>query len=402
MAFESTAVNELIAAVQQKQLQRDSSEWLYDARDEATEIDARMVDNPWLLPVHTAAPAAAAVPAAPAYSHIQRAELERAYGRMRSPTTHVHGLELWAVVKKLALPIAIISIVSVGFGVYFATTGAPANAGAIATAKPIEPEAAASTLAAAPVTDPAIENVKLEVSAEAVEVTPATATNDTAAEPQTTDTTESAASPPAAEPQTTETTETAVSPPADDPAPAPAASDEPVNVEPGSPASRFLAPPPVETTIPTVAEKPAPAPTVVAGLQPPADEPPAPALQASTRPAPQKAPQRDETSARGRRVRKDATAQRAKSVAAKPRAKRVAAADAPAASTGKGILSIASAPAMEVWVNGRNSKAMTPVRIKLRAGKHVVTLIDKQKGKSRSFPVVIKADETTTVTKRYE
>ena len=57
---------------------------------------------------------------------------------------------------------------------------------------------------------------------------------------------------------------------------------------------------------------------------------------------------------------------------------------------------------MEVWVDGRNSNAMTPVRIRLLAGKHKVTLFDKQRAKARSFEVRIQPDETTKITKNYE
>lgn len=392
MAFESTAINELIAGVQQKTLSRDSSEWLCDERDEATEIDSRMVGD-LFLPEPGAAPAVAPVPvsaAVPAYPHIQLAAFEKAYGRSASPTTHVHAVQLWAVVKKLALPIAIISFVSIGLGVYFATTDdgrATPAASAAAAAKPVESGAgdAKRAVAAAPAVEPTVEvaaepavspeaeptvdDVRLEVSAEAVEVTPEVTA--------------------VATPEATANQPATVA--AADRAAAPAPAPETPNVEPGSPASRFLAPPPVEATIPTVAAKPAPAPTTVEGLVAPAAEEP------TAKPAPREAKQSD----REPREERRAAAPRAKPVAAKARAKqRVAVATE--ASAGKGILSIASTPSMEVWVNGRNSRAMTPIRIKLRAGKHVVTLIDKQQGKSRSFPVVIKPDETTKVTKSYD
>lgn len=74
---------------------------------------------------------------------------------------------------------------------------------------------------------------------------------------------------------------------------------------------------------------------------------------------------------------------------------------AAAETSGKGVLSIASSPSMQVWVDGRNSKAMTPVRILLRTGQHKVTLIDGKAGTSRAFTVDIKDGETTSVTKRY-
>jgi hypothetical protein len=67
---------------------------------------------------------------------------------------------------------------------------------------------------------------------------------------------------------------------------------------------------------------------------------------------------------------------------------------------GKGILQLSSSPAMTVWVDGRNSGAETPVKIRLLAGKHKVTLFDN--GKARSFDVEIKPDTTTKITKNYE
>ena len=182
-------------------------------------------------------------------------------------------------------------------------------------------------------------------------------------------------------------------------------------MKPGSPASRFLAPAPVETTIKATAEKPAPAPTAVPDL-PAASatetivQAPKPAAKAAAKQVAKK------KSARQLRAEKRMAKLRTnkKSVAAAPAADDDEA-DAPARkrampaadpSGGKGILSIASTPAMEVWVDGRNSKAMTPVRIKLLAGKHKVTLLDKQSAKARSFDVVIKPDETTKVAKSYE
>src|SRR5262245_60619715 len=40
MAIESTAINDLIAGFQQRPLQRDSNDWLFGERDDATEIDS--------------------------------------------------------------------------------------------------------------------------------------------------------------------------------------------------------------------------------------------------------------------------------------------------------------------------------------------------------------------------
>ena len=57
---------------------------------------------------------------------------------------------------------------------------------------------------------------------------------------------------------------------------------------------------------------------------------------------------------------------------------------------------------MEVWVDGRNSNAQTPVRIILLAGKHKVTLFDKEHAKAKSFEIEIKPDQTTKVVKNYQ
>lgn len=67
----------------------------------------------------------------------------------------------------------------------------------------------------------------------------------------------------------------------------------------------------------------------------------------------------------------------------------------------KGALSIASEPALEVWVDGRSSNASTPLRVILLAGKHEVTLFDKAHGKAHAFEVEIRANETTNVAKMY-
>src|SRR5690606_20266327 len=80
--------------------------------------------------------------------------VEHAYPRLRSATTHVHTIDWSGIAKKLALPIAVISIVSVVFAVYFA--------------KADEAPAKASPVVASAEESASIEDVKLEVKAEAV------------------------------------------------------------------------------------------------------------------------------------------------------------------------------------------------------------------------------------------
>ncbi len=66
---------------------------------------------------------------------------------------------------------------------------------------------------------------------------------------------------------------------------------------------------------------------------------------------------------------------------------------------GNGALSITSSQPREVWVDGRNSKRMTPLRVLLKPGKHTVTLFDKEAGKAKTFDVEIKPNETTKIAK---
>ncbi len=201
-----------------------------------------------------------------------------------------------------------------------------------------------------------------------------------------------------------------------------APSQPPVHVEPGSPASRFLAAPPVEPTIPTVAPRPAPAPQTVPDLAPPSPAPfetaaraepiekpavkvkPAVKAKPARRTAAQRRADRRAAATRVARLRAERratqragkrTAQAAQTEAARSR-KGVA-----AVAHGKGVLSIASSPSLQVWVDGRNSRAMTPVRIILRPGRHKVTLIDAKAGTSRAFTVAIEDGETTRIVKNY-
>ena len=423
MAFESTAINELVAGIQQRPLERDSSDWLFGEGDEATEIDPRGAEVGLFEPD----PRVVSLPRP--YAEMPAYAVEHAYQRQRSATTHVHAIDWAGIAKKLALPIAVVSIISVALAVYFAKADeAPAkaspvvaseNAGASVEDVKLEVTAEAVAVPAEPTTDaePAeavavpAEPTTVAEPAKPVAVVPAAADagNDiVAAEAAVAPVPVAKATPPAAKATAPAAKATPPVAKATPPVAAPAAA-EAVKVEPGSPASRFLAPPPVETTIRTAA-KPAPAPTAVPGLLPPAPAATrAPAAKPAAAPvAKVAATPVAKKSARQLRAEKRAAAKRAKRVAkvrAKSRTKRVAVAadDAgEARPSGKGILSIASTPSMQVWVDGRNSKAMTPVRIKLLAGKHKVTLLDNGRGKSRSFSVVIKPDETLKITKNYE
>jgi hypothetical protein len=66
---------------------------------------------------------------------------------------------------------------------------------------------------------------------------------------------------------------------------------------------------------------------------------------------------------------------------------------------GNGALAITSADPREVWVDGRNSRRMTPLRVLLKPGKHKVTLFDKSRGSAKTYDVEIKANETTKLAK---
>jgi hypothetical protein len=66
---------------------------------------------------------------------------------------------------------------------------------------------------------------------------------------------------------------------------------------------------------------------------------------------------------------------------------------------GNGALAITSGSPREVWVDGRNSKRSTPLRVLLKPGKHTVTLFDKEHGTAKSFDVEIKANATLQVAK---
>lgn len=101
-------------------------------------------------------------------------------------------------------------------------------------------------------------------------------------------------------------------------------------------------------------------------------------------------------------------AKKAKSKRAAKRAKatkRVAIAEQPKAKSeklgGKGALQLSSSPAREVWIDGRNTKQMTPQRLTLKPGTHNITLFDKKTRSAKTFQVEIKPNETTRVSKKY-
>jgi outer membrane biosynthesis protein TonB len=84
---------------------------------------------------------------------------------------------------------------------------------------------------------------------------------------------------------------------------------------------------------------------------------------------------------------------------------RVAVAEQPKAAKqnlgGNGALSVSSSPAREVWVDGRNTKSMTPQRLTLKPGTHNITLFDKKTRSAKTFQVEIKPNEVTRVAKKY-
>jgi outer membrane biosynthesis protein TonB len=86
-------------------------------------------------------------------------------------------------------------------------------------------------------------------------------------------------------------------------------------------------------------------------------------------------------------------------------ATRVAVAEKPKATKqnlgGNGALSVSSSHAREVWVDGRNTKSMTPQRLTLKPGTHNITLFDKKTRSAKTFQVEIKPNELTRVAKKY-
>lgn len=68
---------------------------------------------------------------------------------------------------------------------------------------------------------------------------------------------------------------------------------------------------------------------------------------------------------------------------------------------GNGALQVSSSPAREVWIDGRNTKSMTPQRLTLKPGTHNITLFDKTTRSAKTFQVEIKPNETLRVAKKY-
>lgn len=68
---------------------------------------------------------------------------------------------------------------------------------------------------------------------------------------------------------------------------------------------------------------------------------------------------------------------------------------------GKGALQISSSPARVLWVDGRDTKSMTPQKVTLTPGTHNITLFDKQSHSAKTFQVEIKPNQTTRVSKSY-
>ncbi len=103
-------------------------------------------------------------------------------------------------------------------------------------------------------------------------------------------------------------------------------------------------------------------------------------------------------------AREKRAAKRASKRSSKREHKQVARAESASEKTdsklgGNGALAVSSSQPREVWVDGRNSKRMTPVRVLLKPGKHKVTLFDKSKGTAKTFEVEIKPNTTTKVAK---
>ena len=395
MALESTAINDLIAGLQRKPLEgRDSDNWLFgeaEPRDDHTDIDTSR-EGKSTTPFERRTPPV--VPLPKPFQRQPAAAIEYAIHRPSSPTTHVRARDWGRIAKVAALPIGLSCIVIVLLGVYFAKS---------------ETKKAAAVDAS---------NVTVTAKAEAIEPPPAPAPAPAPAPsttiPEPTVTPIDVPKPTVSPIEEPKQEAKAAAPEAPKAAPA-----ETANVEPGSPASRFLAPS-AEPTVPTVAaNKPtaAPAPTVVPDLpSPPATE--TLGVEIAAKPAVKAKPAK--RTAAQMRADKRAAKRAAKAAAvAKARSKkRVAAASTDddddeadddtaakptkaATAKGKGVLAISSTPAMEVWVDGRNSRAETPVRIILLSGKHKVTLLDKDTSKARSFEIEIKPDQVTKVAKSY-
>jgi hypothetical protein len=143
------------------------------------------------------------------------------------------------------------------------------------------------------------------------------------------------------------------------------------------------------TTVPTVPTAPAAAAATT--------ETEAPAAVAEESPAPKAKKSRRELAREKRaakRATKRTTKREPKQVARAEKAEKT-----DSKLNGNGALAVSSSQPREVWVDGRNSKRMTPVRVLLKPGKHKVTLFDKAKGTAKTFEVEIKPNTTTKVAK---
>ncbi len=129
---------------------------------------------------------------------------------------------------------------------------------------------------------------------------------------------------------------------------------------------------------------------------------PAPAAQAQTQVAPPPAAQAAAA------VAADRGAEQARAAAKRDR-KRTARAEAPAradkpkaaaASAGKGTLKIGAKPPCDIFVDGKRTGLVTPqASISLPAGKHTITLVNKEHKIKEQIRVSIEAGETTKVIK---
>ncbi len=71
------------------------------------------------------------------------------------------------------------------------------------------------------------------------------------------------------------------------------------------------------------------------------------------------------------------------------------------AAGGKGWLLLGSTPWTRITIDGRDTGMTTPKKLPLSAGKHTIRLRNPKFGIDKSFKVVVKADATTKVIKRY-
>ena len=166
MAFESTAINDLISGQQRQPLLREhQDDWLFGTPDDMfaergdpTQIDPSQEDTS-TTPFDKATPLPAATAAASPYPRVRMLDYPQ---RSQSPTTHVR-LSRWSSVgKKIALPIGLFSIVIVLLGVYFAKTDEATSAPALKVA------AASSTTDVTVAAAASTDDVKVEAALSAL------------------------------------------------------------------------------------------------------------------------------------------------------------------------------------------------------------------------------------------